>query len=207
MIRTYELRVTSPCRLGSSIIKTASLRVTSQAEVIPGLSSPGGTLMTDGCHGASATGITVIDSRLILRVIRLGPGPPRACSNFKGAVVARPRATSQLTRRGGLRLRRPGATADSDRDLSKHTIVAGPHACQWRHGSRPSPSAQAGQELNTARGRCASPAGKKDSPAAGIKGQPRSRRHCQPCGNKGTGPAGIKSPIRDSRSIPSRFFP
>ena len=71
-----------------------------------------------------------------------------------------PRVAFQLARRGGLR-----ATAD----LSKRTIVAarGPHV--WRHGSRPSPSAHAGQDLN-ARGRDAGPAGIKR----------------QSCGNKGT---------------------
>ena len=69
--------------------------------LIPELPSPG-MLMTDGTHGA--TGITVIDGRLIL--LR----PPQAV-----AVVAPPGAF-QLARRGGLR-----ATAD----LSKRTIVAG----------------------------------------------------------------------------------
>ena len=98
-------------------------------------------LMTDGCHGA--TRITVIDSRLMLvrpPVTVLASGYLSACTPRRPA-----RATA---------------------DLSKRTIVAGPHA--WRHGSRPSPSAQAGQELN-ARGARASP--------AGIKGGP--------CGNKG----------------------
>ena len=68
------------------------------AVLIPELPSPG-MLMTDGTH--SATGITVIDGRLIL--LR----PPVA--------VVAPGAF-QLARRGGLR-----ATAD----LSKRTIVAG----------------------------------------------------------------------------------
>jgi hypothetical protein len=88
------------------------------AVLIPELPSPG-MLMTDGTQ--SATGITVIDGRLIL--LR----PPVA------VVAPGPRAF-QLARRGGLR-----ATAD----LSKRTIVAGTGPHVWRHRSRPSPTARA----------------------------------------------------------------
>ncbi len=100
-------------------------------------------LMTDGCHGAA--GITVIDSRLTGRLIRsrvavLASGCLSACTPLRPAGNSRGR--------GG--------------DLSKRTIFPGPHA--WRYGSRPSPSAQAGQELNAARGCCV-------SPSAGIKGR------------------------------------
>jgi hypothetical protein len=105
--------------------------------------------MTDGCHGA--TGITVIDSRLMLASVR----PPQA-------------VTVLASESGYLSACTPRRPARATADLSKRTIVAGPHA--WRHGSRPSPSAQAGEELNARGAARASP--------AGIKGQP--------CGNKGT---------------------
>ena len=105
-----------------------------------------GMLMTGGCHGA--TGITVMDSRLML--IR----PPVA-------VLASP----------GLPFSLHAAAACGRQPTSVSALFSrparGPHV--WRHGSRPSPSAHAGQDLN-ARGRDAGP--------AGIKGQP--------CGNKGT---------------------
>jgi hypothetical protein len=111
------------------------------AEIIPKLSSPGmlsdESVMTDGCHGAA--GITVIDSRLMLirpPVAVLASGCLSACTPLRPA--------------GG---QQPTSVSAQDLALSWH-IVAGPHA--WRHGSRPSPSAQAGQELNAARGCCAS---------------------------------------------------
>ncbi len=116
------------------------LSLSDDAEIIPELSSPG-MLMTDGCHGAA--GITVIDSRLMLirspvQVAVLASGCLSACTLHAAACGQQPTSVSALV------------------------IFAGPHA--WRHGSRPSPSAQAGQELNGARGCCANPAGKKGQP-------------------------------------------
>ena len=86
--------------------------------LIPELPSPG-MLMTDGTHGA--TGITVIDGRLIL--LR----PPVA-------VVTPPGVTFSLHAAAACGLQPTSVSALSSR-------ATGPHV--WRHRSRPSPTALA----------------------------------------------------------------
>jgi hypothetical protein len=126
------------------------------AEIIPELSSPG-MLMTDGCHGAA--GIT--------------------CGHRQSAHAHQVPCSSCGPGLGlPLSLHAAAACGQQPTSVSALVIFAGPHA--WRHGSRPSPSAQAGQELNGARGCCASPAGIWTAPCtrSRLRGPwPRAARH------------------------------
>ena len=88
------------------------------AVLIPELPSPG-MLMTDGTH--SATGITVIDGRLILLrppVAVVAPDPVLFSLHAAAACGLQPTSVSALSSR-----------------------ATGPHV--WRHRSRPSPTARA----------------------------------------------------------------